>query len=133
MPVRQLRPCPLCGGPALRWPLAEEEEYNKILCPRCGTFIVALTLPAQPWARLDAEEMALVVFLPAYIRHRNRRNHLPLLTLKNWRALARRGRIVALRRSRPATVPEKPAAHIVRNGERRQRALPSPARAQECS
>jgi hypothetical protein len=126
MPVRQLRPCPLCGGPALRWPLAEE-AYNKILCPRCGTFVIEPTLPAQPWARLEREEMALVVFLPAYIRHRNRRNHMPLLTLKNWRALARRGRIVALRRSRPATVPKKSAAHIGRNGERRRRALPSPA------
>lgn len=132
MPVRQLRPCPLCGGPALRWPLAEE-EYHKILCPRCGTFVIEPTLPAQPWARLDAEEMALVVFLPAYIRHRNRRNHLPLLTLKNWRALARRGRIVALRRSRPAPAPEKRAAHLGRNGERRRQALPSPAGAQECS
>jgi hypothetical protein len=126
MKIRQLRPCSLCGGPALRWPLAAEEEYNKILCPRCGTFVVEPTLPAQPWARLDAEEMALVVFLPTYIRHRNRRNHTPLLTLRNWRALARRGRIVALRRSRLATVREKTAAHIVRSGERRRRSLSSP-------
>lgn len=103
MTVRQLRPCPLCGGLAPRWQLAGKEEYKKFMCQRCGTFVLEPTLPAQAWARLDAEDMALVVFLPAYIRRRNRRNHTPLLTLGNWRALARRGRIVALPRSWPAT------------------------------
>jgi hypothetical protein len=102
MPVRQLRPCPLCGGPAPRGQFAGEEKYKKIMCQRCGTFVVEPTLPAQPWARLDAEDMGLVVFLPAYIRRRNRRNHTPLITLGNWRALARRGRSVTLRTLWPA-------------------------------
>ncbi len=93
MTVHQFRPCPLCEGLASRCQLGGVEEYKKIMCQRCGTFILEPTLPAQAWARLAAEDMALmVVFLPAYIRRRNRRNHTPLLTLGNWRALGRRGR-----------------------------------------
>jgi hypothetical protein len=96
MPVRRRRPCPLCGGLAPCWPLAGEEECKKIMCQRCGTFVVEPTLPARPWARLDAEDMRLVVFLPGYIRHQNQSQHEPLLTLENWRTLARRGRLSAL-------------------------------------
>ena len=103
----QLYPCPLCSDLAARAQRTGVQGYNKIACPRCGTFVVEPTLPAQPWARLDAEDRALVVFLPTYIRYRNRKNHSPLLTLGNWRALARRGRIVALHRPRPA--PRSPA------------------------
>jgi hypothetical protein len=103
MEIVQIGPCPLCSGPAARLQLAGAEGYNKIACPRCGTFVVEPTLPAQPWAQLDAEDRALVVFLTAYIRRQNRRNHTPLLTLGNWRSLARRGRIAALPRPWPAT------------------------------
>ena len=104
MKIIQLYSCPLCGGRAQRWQLAGEGEYKKIRCQRCGTFVVEPTLPARPWARLDAEDMRLVVFLPTYIRHQNQNQHEPLLTLENWRALARRGRIVALRSPSPATI-----------------------------
>jgi hypothetical protein len=96
MPVRQLRPCPLCGGLAPYWPLAGEERYKKIICQRCGTFIVEPTLPALPWVRLTPEDIRLVVFLPGYIQHQNQQQHEPLLTLENWRMLARRGRLLAL-------------------------------------
>ena len=95
--------CPLCSGPAARAQLAGVEGYHKTACPRCGTFVVEPTLPTQPWARLDAKDMALAVFLPAYIRHCNRRDHAPLLTLKNWRTFARRGRLLAQRNLRRAT------------------------------
>jgi hypothetical protein len=127
MSVRLSHPCPLCGGPSVRWPLAGAEEYTKILCPRCGTFVVEPALPERPWARLEGEEMALVVFLPTYIRHRNRVAHTPLITLRNWRALARRGHIVAARRTRPAAGPEGRAARIGRKDELPRRSLPSPA------
>lgn len=103
MLVRSRRPCPLCGAFAPRGPLAAKKEYTKILCPRCGTFVIEATLPARPWAQLDAEDMQLVVFLPGYIRRRNRWNHTPLITLENWRACARRGRIMALHSRQPAT------------------------------
>ena len=96
MPVYQFRPCPLCVGLASHWQLAGAEKYKKIMCQRCGTFVVEPTLPARPWARLDAEDMRLVVFLPGYIRHQNQSQHEPLLTLENWRILARRGRLSAL-------------------------------------
>ena len=96
MPVYQFRPCPLCVSLASHWQLAGAEKYKKIMCQRCGTFVLDPTLPAQPWARLDAEDIALtVMFLPAYIGRQNRRNHTSLLTSENWRTLARRGRIVA--------------------------------------
>ena len=107
MPSYHLYPCPLCSGPAARAQRTGVQGYNKITCPRCGTFVVEPTLPAQPWARLTAEDKQLIAFLPAYIRHRNRRNHSPLLTVRNWRPLARRGRIVAFHRPRPA--PRSPA------------------------
>ena len=87
--------CPLCRGPALHRPLTGWEDYRKIACPRCGTFVTEPTLPPQPWARLSVEDMRLIVFLPTYIRHWNRCNHAPLLTLENWRAHARRGRLLA--------------------------------------
>lgn len=104
----RIRPCPLCGGPAVRRQLGGWECYHRILCRRCGTFVVEPTLPPQPWARLRPEDMRLVALLPAYIRHRNRRDHVPLLTLGNWRALARRGHMVAQAQSaasdRPSSV-----------------------------
>jgi RNase P subunit RPR2 len=94
MKIGPIDPCPLCGGLAPRWQLAGAEKYKKITCPRCGTFILDPTLLAQAWARLDAEDRVLVVvFLPAYIRRQNCRNHTPLLSLGNWRALARRVQI----------------------------------------
>jgi hypothetical protein len=96
MKSSQLRPCPLCSGLAPRWPLVGNEEYNKILCPRCGTFIVEPTLPALPWVRLAPDDIRLVVFLPGYIRHQNQQQHEPLLTLENWRTFACRGRMMAL-------------------------------------
>ena len=96
MPVYQFRPCPLCVGLASHCQLAGAEKYKKIMCQRCGAFVLDPTLPVQTWAQLDTEDMALtVMFLPAYIGRQNRRNHTPLLTAENWRALARRGRIVA--------------------------------------
>jgi hypothetical protein len=97
MPIRQLHPCPLCGGPAPRCQLAGEQRYNKIRCPRCGTFVVEPTLPAQPWGLLAPEDIRLVVFLPSYIRYQNQYQYAPLLTLENWRTLAHRGRLVARR------------------------------------
>jgi hypothetical protein len=106
----QIRPCPLCGGPAACW-LREGWKSDKMnACPRCGTFLVEPTLPAQPWARLAPEDIRLVVFLPAYIRDQNQCQHVPLLTLENWRTLARRGRLVALRSTQLATVPKEPSA-----------------------
>ena len=103
MPAYQFYPCPLCSGLAPRSPLIGKEQHTKIMCPRCGTFMIEPTLPVQPWAQLAAEDRALVVFLPAYIRRRNRRNHSPLLTLENWRVLARRGYMVAFYSLRPAS------------------------------
>ena len=87
--------CPLCNGPTSRRPLTGREDSHRIACPRCGTFVVESTLPSQPWARLRLEDMRLIVFLPTYIRDCNRCNHTPLLTLENWRAHARRGRLLA--------------------------------------
>jgi hypothetical protein len=37
----------------------------------------------------------LAAFLPVYIRDQNRSHRVPLLTLENWRAVARCGRSVA--------------------------------------
>jgi len=87
--------CPLCGGPATHGSFVGQEDHHRILCPRCGTFVVESTLPSQPWARLRLEDMRLIVFLPTYIRDCNRCNHAPLLTLENWRAHARRGHFLA--------------------------------------
>jgi hypothetical protein len=90
----RIRPCPLCSGPAVRRQLGGWECYHRILCRCCGTFVVEPTLPLQSWARLRPEDLQLAAFLPPYIRHRNRRDHVPLITLRNWRALARRGHMV---------------------------------------
>jgi hypothetical protein len=104
MPARQLRPCPLCGGLAPRWQLTGKEEYKKITCHRCGTFVLEPSLLMQAGMQLDPGDRELVVvFLPAYIRRQNRHNQTPVLTLGNWGALARRGRLVVLSSPSPTT------------------------------
>jgi hypothetical protein len=96
MRVSQIRPCPLCVSPVVRWQLKGGLGYNRITCPHCGTFAVEPTLPPHAWMGLPPEDALLVAFLPAYIRDQNRRHRVPLLTPENWRALARRGRFVAV-------------------------------------
>jgi hypothetical protein len=96
MEVDQLYPCPLCDGPAARWRLGDQECYTINACARCGIFVVESTSFPHSWARLAPEDVLLVAFLPTYVRHCNRRDRIAVLTLENWRVLARRGRIVAL-------------------------------------
>jgi hypothetical protein len=98
----QLHPCPLCGDSAPCRRLKGRTHYRRIACPRCGSFLIEPTLPPRPWTRLAAEEALLAAFLPLYIRYQNRRHRVPLLTLENWRALARRGRAVRVAQLRDA-------------------------------
>jgi hypothetical protein len=90
--VSQLPPCPLChGAAACKYLIQGLEVYRQTTCTTCGAFLVEATLPPEVWTRLGPEDQVLRESLLLYIQYKNRRNQVPLLTLGNWRTLARRG------------------------------------------
>ena len=107
--VGQFRPCPLCGGSSWRWQFGGE-SYKRTSCDRCGTFVVDPTLSWQSGTRRAPKDVHLMTFLPVYIRHQNRHDHVPLITLRNWRTLAQCGRLLTLRNPQPAMEPQESSA-----------------------